>query len=110
MVDKETSTDNDVGGGTPVTCSSGKASYPTRSAAIKAIKTIRNDTAHARQVRPTNQYRCPECGQWHLTHQRDTRRKASPRPQSDNLRDQMQADLDDFDFDRFGGYIPNIRF
>lgn len=92
-------------------CSSQKRPYPTKKEAQAAIRAIRRDTSRARQVRPTSTYRCPECGQWHLTHQHTNAgpNRNAARPRSDMLtQKQVEDDLEDLD-GRFGR-LPNIKF
>lgn len=51
-------------------CSSGKASHPTQGEARRVLLRIRQDQAQAvapTEHAPTETYRCPECGWWHLT-------------------------------------------
>jgi hypothetical protein len=44
----------------------GKTAYPNRPEAERALRWIRRHRNQREQV-PVRSYRCPDCGEWHLT-------------------------------------------
>ena len=47
-------------------CPTGKVAYPTPNAAWRAIAHRNRDT-RTRAGKTGRAYRCPDCGQWHMT-------------------------------------------
>ena len=50
-----------------VNCVTGKVCYETRDEAIQALINNWIEKNHRIGMGPINVYKCPECGNWHLT-------------------------------------------